>query len=1164
MKLRSIGLSLLLAIVLIFMLTPVNLLAGTVGKISGEVTDDKGEPLPGVSVRIEGTTMGAAAGFDGSYVILNVPPGTYSLTAQTVGYNKMTYENATVQVDVRTEVNFKLTSSAVKVEDIVVKGEHKDIDKYITQTEEKFSSDKISTMPVSNVGDILSRAPGLVKQGGQLHARGGRGGEIAFIIDGIEIKDPLGGYGQTLRQEVDIAATDIEEVSLLKGNFDAEYGGVNSAIVNVVRKEGSVRTTSGRVEFLTDDFGFDGLNKYSFNSDRLEWNLSGPLPALSDVLIPAMGLKWPGEKMAYFVSFSVDKSNNWVDYNNHPSPKSKINYGEEEFLGIKIPDRRSNQYAASGKLTWRMDENSRYSMSVNYWKQWQRFTGYSYQFLYTPDTAPQMKESKEIYGISFKFSPPFLKNTLGDLKINRYIQLYEQTPGDRDPGDFLNSDFYESFTDVNRNGRWDGAEPYVDVNSDGFFGEPFVDYNANGIYEPEQGEIWDADSVIVFPPDDTVRVFDLNGNRTYDADIGEPYSDLNANGKWDPSEPIGNDHYFFDFNGNGEFDNAGDRFTDTNGNGRRDADEPYEDLNKNGKYDEGDFAYLVNDRGNGVFDPQLRNVINRDRAEPYTDGDVNLGEPYVDVDLNGTFNGPPNVPGGPDIFLGAWDLNHNGQHDGADDLWSAGIPYRDINNNGRYDAPNSYYDYGEPFVDENGNGVWDDRDGFWDYGYDQWALYHKTKSITNTFRLDLTSQVAKQHEIKSGLEFKDLTLEMNEVQYPDQTYDGQYDAGEWADRGIFRDFYTRTPKQGAFYIRDKMEYGEMIADLGFRYEFYLQANETRGIQYSQESLQGQNISDSRNKFSPRVSFSFPVSDKAKLFFNYGHFYQLPDMRYFYRRPTQASSAAGIIGNPNLDFQKTIQYELGVQYSIARGYVTKLSGFYKDYYGLLNSIREVYGPISTDVYGNIDYARSRGLEFQLEKRYGSFFAGSFDYQYSWAFGKNSSESSDYFARFYRQEIPIQERPLDWDIRHQLTFTGDLRAAKDQRPRFGIFKLPDDWSFNFIWQFKTGRPFTPDVRYPGLILVGREKPLPNSKRMDYYSSVDVRFDKNFQVWKLNYTITMRVENLFDTRNVNTVYETTGLAYTDRNSSGLIVTGLPIDANPANYDPGRQLKLGLSMNF
>jgi outer membrane receptor protein involved in Fe transport len=1158
-----LGLSLLLPVLLIFLMAATPVLAGTVGKIMGAVTDEKGEPLPGVTIRIDGTSMGAAGSFDGSYFILNVPPGVYTLTAQMVGYNKMTVQGVDVQVDVTTEQNFKLSSDAIEVPDVVVVKEKRDIDKYITQTQETFTSDKMKTMPVSNITDVLKLAPGLVRQGGVFHARGGRGGEIAYIIDGVEVRDVLGGYGQSVKQDMEIAATEVEEVSLLKGNFDAEHGGVNSAIVNVVRKEGSVRTTSGRVEFLTDDLGFDALNKYSFNTDRLEWNLSGPVPAVSDQLFPALGLKWPGEKMAYFASFSVEKTNNYVDYNDFPSQLSKMDYGEEEFLGMKIPDRRLNQYAASAKLTWKMDQNARYRMSVNYWKQWQRLTGFSWAFLYSPESAPQMRESKEIYGVAFSFSPPFLKNTVGELKLNRYIQIYEQKPGERDPGDFLNANYYETYTDANNNGKWDAAEPFVDINSDGFFGEPFIDYNDNGVFDPTY-DLFLPDSIIVTPGGDTIRVFDINGNHQYDADIGEPYSDLNGNGQWDASEPISNDHYFFDSNKNGVFDNAGDRFVDTNGNGVRDSNEQYEDLNGNRQYDPGDFAYLVNERGNGVYDPQLRDVINIDVAEPFTDGDINLGEPYVDVDLNGTFNGPPNVPNGPDIFLGAWDYNNNGQWDSPDSVWSAGVPFRDLNNNGRYDAPNQNYDYGEPFVDLNGNSFWDGADDFWDFGYDQWALYHKTRSVTNTFRLDLTSQVAKQHEIKSGLEFKDLTLEMNDLQYPDRTYDGQADGGRWPDRGIFRDFYERTPKLGAFYIRDKMEYGEMIADLGFRYEFYLQANEIKGVQYAQESLQGQNIFASRNKFSPRISFSFPVSDKAKLYFNYGHFYQLPDMMFFFRRPTQASSAAGIIGNPNLDFQKTIHYELGVQYALARGYIMKLSGYYKDYYGLMNSIREVYGPVSTDVYGNIDYSRSRGLEFELEKRYGSFFAGSMQYEYAWAFGKNSSNSADYFARFYRQEIPIQERPLDWDIRHQITLNGDLRAAKGQHPRIGIFKLPDDWSFNFVWQFKTGRPFTPDVKYPGLVLIGRESPLSNSKRMDYYSSADVRLDKNFQVWKLNYTVTLRVENLFDRKNVNSVYSTTGLAYTNQNNNGQILTGVSADYNPANYDPGRQIKVGMSMNF
>jgi outer membrane receptor protein involved in Fe transport len=1112
------------------MLMAVNAFAGTVGKISGAVTDENDVGIPGVTVQIEGTKMGAAASFDGSYVILNVPPGTYTLVAQSIGYNKMTIEEVKVQADVTTEINFQLTSEAIKTEDVVVIAETEEINKYITSNEDKISGEKIKNMPVTSVGDVLRTTTGFVRQNGVFHARGGRGGEVVYMVDGIEIKNYLGGYGEAYKENLELSATDISELSVLKGNYDAEYGGANSAIINVVRKEGDVRTTTGRIEFLTDDLGFSSLNDYSYNEDRLEWNLSGPIPGVSDQLFPALGLKWPGEKMAYFLSFSMDKYDKYPDYNSYSSPNSKIDYGHETFLGVTIPNRRYNEYTGSAKLTWKLDANARYRLAVNYFKDWIKARNFAQEFLYTPQTAHTITESKEAYGVSFQFSPSFLRNTYGELKLNQYVEKYEQRPGGLVPGDFVPADNYESFTDRNNNGQWDAAEPFIDTNGDGFFGEPFTDIDGDGLYNP---------NVDVFTPftvdgTDTTWVDDLNHNGRHDADIGEPYSDLNGNGQWDQAETINNDQSWIDNNGNGVFD-------------------------------EGDWVGQDEDgRGNGVYDPELRDVINEDRPEPYTDGDEVIGEPFIDVDFNGVFNGPPNDPSGPDIFIGAWDLNGNGEYDGPDSPWSEGVPFRDLNNNGRYDAPNGQYDYGEPYVDRNGNGRYDYSDGFWDYGFDQWALYHKTNQSITTLSFDLTSQVAKQHEIKSGLKFSNLTLKMSEVQYPHLPYDGLPDGGAWPDRGVFRDFYTRTPKEGAFYVRDKMEYGEMVANVGFRYDFYIQANEIKDIQYASENYQGKELDDSQNKFSPRVAFSFPVSDKAKLFFNYGHFYQLPAYRYFFRRPTQASNAAGIVGNPNLSFEKTISYELGIQYKIASGYILGISGYYKDIYGLLNSIREVLGPISNDVYGNIDYARTRGVELQLEKRYGHFFAGSFTYEYTWAYGKNSSESADYFARFYRQEIPIQETPLDWDIRHQLTVNGDIRAQKGRHPKIGVFTLPDDWSLNFIWQFKTGKPFTPDVHYPGLILVGNEQPLNNSKRMPYYSTVDIRFDKNFQLWKLNYTMSLRVNNLFDNKNINDVYSTTGLPYTNENNNGQIITGIDIDEDATYYEPGRQVQVGLSLNF
>jgi outer membrane receptor protein involved in Fe transport len=97
------------------------------------------------------------------------------------------------------------------------------------------------------------------------------------------------------------------------------------------------------------------------------------------------------------------------------------------------------------------------------------------------------------------------------------------------------------------------------------------------------------------------------------------------------------------------------------------------------------------------------------------------------------------------------------------------------------------------------------------------------------------------------------------------------------------------------------------------------------------------IVDSHQKLAPRVGFAFPISDKAKLMFNYGHFYQRPGFSKYYQRATQASNAFSGIGNANIDYEKTILYEVGVQYAIAEGYRLDLSGYYKDQYGLLNTI-----------------------------------------------------------------------------------------------------------------------------------------------------------------------------------------------------------------------------------
>ena len=373
------------------------------------------------------------------------------------------------------------------------------------------------------------------------------------------------------------------------------------------------------------------------------------------------------------------------------------------------------------------------------------------------------------------------------------------------------------------------------------------------------------------------------------------------------------------------------------------------------------------------------------------------------------------------------------------------------------------------------------------------------------------------------------------------------------------------------YIQDKLEYGTMIAKLGLRYDFYLQSEDIYQLEEEIAELQRltrETIVRGRNVVSPRLGVSYPVTDKAKVYFNYGHFYQLPEFQFIYARGTQASTANRLVGNFNLDFQKTVSYELGIQYAISDVYRLDLSGFYKDIYGLLNTRQVTSGTFSTNFYDNNDYGRSRGLEVQLDKTYGNYVSGYVNYQYAFAYGKNSAEVSNYYASAAGgvDKIPLQEYPLDWDVRHQITVNTDILINKGDHPYLFGARMPDSWGINILWQYRTGYPFTPDRNFPGeyIFLVGAQDPPKNSKRMPATSKVDLRFHKDFNIWKLNYSFSFWVNNVFNKKNIIDVYPNTGRPDTKQNPNGIVLPGREIDQSPLNYEYGRNIRVGLSMQF
>jgi hypothetical protein len=260
---------------LLLFLVPCTLIAGTYGKIAGRVVNKAtGEPLPSVNIQIVGVNRGAATDVDGYFVILQVSPGLYSVKASMVGFTDQVVTDVRVRVDLTTQVNFQLGESAVAMQEVVIQAERLMINKDETSRMSIISSQTFSDLPVTSFQEIVGLQAGFTTgSDGELHARGGRSGELAYLIDGVPVRDPLSG---SFTGQIDKYA--IQELQVLTGGFNAEYGQALSGVVNIVTKEGG-NNYSGRIELLSDQLNPSPYHK----ADALaydEWGIS-PSGALS-------------------------------------------------------------------------------------------------------------------------------------------------------------------------------------------------------------------------------------------------------------------------------------------------------------------------------------------------------------------------------------------------------------------------------------------------------------------------------------------------------------------------------------------------------------------------------------------------------------------------------------------------------------------------------------------------------------------------------------------------------------------------------------------------------------------------------------------------------------------------------------------------------------------
>lgn len=220
------------------------------GNVKGFVYDENnGEPLPFVTIGVEGKTLGAKSDNVGFFTITKIPIGKQVLVFSMIGYE-------TVKKEVEIRENYTISTKVYIPRSKKVLDETKIIAK---RTEKKFDT-RVGTVKITpkelkilpsvggeaDIAQFLSVMPGVVStgdQGGQLYIRGGSPIQNKILLDGMTIYNPFHSIGLYSVFETDA----IRSADVMSGGFGVEYGDRTSAIMTVTTKDGNKNRMSGKI-----------------------------------------------------------------------------------------------------------------------------------------------------------------------------------------------------------------------------------------------------------------------------------------------------------------------------------------------------------------------------------------------------------------------------------------------------------------------------------------------------------------------------------------------------------------------------------------------------------------------------------------------------------------------------------------------------------------------------------------------------------------------------------------------------------------------------------------------------------------------------------------------------------------------------------------------------
>jgi outer membrane receptor for ferrienterochelin and colicin len=470
---------------------------------------------------------------------------------------------------------------------------------------------------------------------------------------------------------------------------------------------------------------------------------------------------------------------------------------------------------------------------------------------------------------------------------------------------------------------------------------------------------------------------------------------------------------------------------------------------------------------------------------------------------------------------------------------------------------------------------------------------HRFRRTTTTrvAKFDYTDQLNRLHQLKFGLEGRLHELFFDDYSLvPRQLPDGRY-AAEIPDLTTpLHEQYRHKPVEFSAYIQDKLEYEQMIVNVGIRFDYfdsrgeipadlqdpnvYLpQKPENQTLTFEQRLAKWYKKASAKKSFSPRFGISYPITDRGVLHFSYGHFLQIPSFIHLYQKPgykvTTASGLQGVYGNADLNPQKTVMYEFGLQQQLTEAMSFDVTGFYRDTRDWVSTSTRI--PVrdpetATSYYTmfiNRDYANSRGITLTLNKRpanVSDFLTFNLSYTFQVAEGNNSNPDEEQAAQQSNREPTRVLTPLDWDQTHTMNVSVGLNA--------------NDWSFYLLGRYGSGLPYSPVLNQAE----GRGEDAArvltkNSRRRPATYTVDLNGSKRFTLGPVNMVAFVKVFNLFDRRNEVEVFGQTGRATASERALG----AQPVNQNPGRintveefirrpdfYSEPREIQVGLEISF